>query len=753
MFNRLEGISDEPSPGSSGSKKKKEPAADSVGKGGTNPPDLVAKVKERLAALTDEGTGRPFHDPADSSPDALIEAIEAYQRSIGFQNPDGKITVGKKTWQNLFPAEPGADPGGPTPTPTAPEADPERVIYCLLMHLASRPLENGLLKDVPWLSDLKLIPEPGDPEPPAQDDPKSIEEDAAEADHTMSGPVGKPHAEGEPAGDEPGDVEWVQKRLTRFGLFSGEIDGAFSDTLRAAIIEFQREHVEWYRKNPKAKVEGFVLPDMGTYEALKTPRHELFGSKSKVPKLDPVLKHRLAQRQPDGTARVVTNLGARVSAGDTLWWSGRAAGFEGDFRTADKEQVHWEIFSEHPLVVGWGELEDDDDDLRVDLPRWMYGVVELHELPTDFVRDEKFTPAEIADFYSEDRSNFLRTTRCRFRSEWGLDIPKLVEQLRERGWNTSGLAEQIRPYVWWDQVEDAVEHFPASPLVWHYNPIEFLGLYQTHLDALAPTPAVVLDPNLFATLVVRVYYDNRAPMEEAVVCVLAAGVIKASLKTDQSGTAVFSGLPVGPYESLVLESKHPMVPAPVLPNQINEIEFVTEHPGPELAKGHIQVIVRKHTKSVAKGTKVALLRPDDTLAAAGVTNGSGKVIFAELEPGHYSLAFGDADVESIQIVSGKNPTKKVYLPPPIGHVEIFVERAGARVPGISVAAMSGDGGFPTGAQTDEDGRALLELREGKYKVAAGNSDAAPVTVSSKKQKTVVLQLKPESPAGSPAEGG
>lgn len=434
VFNRIQGKPEDPSPsGGKGSGKKK---TESVGRKGTNPPDLVTKVEKRLSELVDEATGAPFFDPAAGD---LVAAIEAYQRSIGFRNPDGNITVGQRTWNALFPAVEPDGPDAPGPTSPVSDAERERVIYCLLMHLQARPLDGDLVEDVPWLRDVKLSPEPGDPEPPEEDDPKTIAEDEAEASRGIKGPVGAPDASGTPVAGDSGDVAWVQKRLRRLSDWTGASDGKlFNEALQAAIAKFQREHVTWYRKHPKEKPPGYVLPGKDTERALATPRHELLGKKSTKPQLDPVLKHRLSQRNADGTARIVTNLGARVGAGDTLWWSGRAAGFDGDSGTKDSAQVHWEIFSEEPLVMGWSELEDDDEDLRVDLPLWIYGVVETHVMPAEFEQDKIFTPAEIANFYADDRSNFLRMTRCQFRSEWGVDIDKLVGDLTGREWNTTG---------------------------------------------------------------------------------------------------------------------------------------------------------------------------------------------------------------------------------------------------------------------------------------------------------------------------
>ena len=62
-------------------------------------------------------------------------------------------------------------------------------------------------------------------------------------------------------------------------------------------------------------------------------------------------------------------------------------------------------------------------------------------------------------------------------------------RLRELGWNTRCLAPSLAPYLWWPAADDAV---PASPLVWHYNPIAFMQRYWQLFPRPAeatPTPA------------------------------------------------------------------------------------------------------------------------------------------------------------------------------------------------------------------------------------------------------------------------
>jgi len=134
-----------------------------------------------------------------------------------------------------------------------------------------------------------------------------------------------------------------------------------------------------------------------------------------------------------------------------------------------------------------------------------------------------------------------------------------------------------------------------------------------------------------------------------------------------------------------------MLAAPVMPNAVNAIEFITEHEGPELLKGGILIVVRKHTKVVAPGIKVVLLRADDSPAAGGTTNGSGQVELLALEPGNYTLGYADAPLVALTVASGKNPTKTVYPLPPMGELEVTALRAGTPVGGTEVVAMNEQG--------------------------------------------------------------
>lgn len=128
---------------------KAKPKPPSVGRGGTNEPDLVLQAKSGLHTRMSPSTGAPFYDPAnvrelvDPYPDdELYASIEAFQASIKPPKPpkkkkkknaapawpDGLMTVDGYTWRSLFGSSPkvpmhkdgapeGGDPHAVEPTP------------------------------------------------------------------------------------------------------------------------------------------------------------------------------------------------------------------------------------------------------------------------------------------------------------------------------------------------------------------------------------------------------------------------------------------------------------------------------------------------------------------------------------------------------------------------------------------------------------------------------------------------------------
>lgn len=173
-----------------------------------------------------------------------------------------------------------------------------------------------------------------------------------------------------------------------------------------------------------------------------------------------------------GFAKVVSGLSVPISAGEALWRSGAAKGFSETSVETQRPEIHLEVFSANPIFEGWDTLDDVDDDLFTDVP----GAVAL----VDADGDRVLSPEEVGTFYRTDpAATALRRTLVRFRSEWNLDIEATLARLDEIGFSTAGLSMTLLPYRWWP---DAADVLPASSHVWHINPVEFLGAYQTILD-------------------------------------------------------------------------------------------------------------------------------------------------------------------------------------------------------------------------------------------------------------------------------
>ncbi len=229
----------------------------SIGAGQTNPPEQVQALKTRLQELgyyADAPSPPAPEDPNISATD--VAAIESFQEEIGspFQGaaqpwPDGVVTIGGYTWGRLFapnappaPGQPvppaplgpdstepvpppplGPDTVEPTPSPT----DPKRTVYTLLMHLAPVSTDEAFGRGATWLPTVDIH------------DPQGEAEDAAEAaEHQLIGDVGL--AKNGKLVGAPIDVEWVSKRLIRFGLLQGPPTSTPMPELVTAIEEFQR---------------------------------------------------------------------------------------------------------------------------------------------------------------------------------------------------------------------------------------------------------------------------------------------------------------------------------------------------------------------------------------------------------------------------------------------------------------------------------------------------------------------------------
>jgi peptidoglycan hydrolase-like protein with peptidoglycan-binding domain len=396
-----------------------------------------------------------------------------------------------------------------------------RMVYSLVMHLRAEPLEDALVERIPWLARMNLEPTADETAREAAERAErsarlaaEIAEDGPDRTFSLRGDVGPPRRRRSPA-NAPDDVRWVQRRLRRHHAFSGEPDGLWSASLDAAVRAFQTAHVPYYRGRP---ADASISPTGSTSHTLRMTPSEL-----ETQEHDPeaagagTLDRRFAARaaQVDattGVAQVLTGLDVTIYAGEPIWTAGVGLAFapsdvEGPgiaTRAADEAStstvVHWEIFTEEPLLDDWEQIDDDrDDDLAVDVPSLINRVQasvpppepfdEAYDDPTTappedgasepaevrtLGEDDVLSLTEIRSFYAGESSRFLREVQCRFTSEWGVNPSSTVDALRALGWNTRLLAARLAPYLWWDAAGTAV---PSSPLVWHYNPIAFMQRY------------------------------------------------------------------------------------------------------------------------------------------------------------------------------------------------------------------------------------------------------------------------------------
>ncbi|MEM7156931.1 MAG: peptidoglycan DD-metalloendopeptidase family protein [Myxococcota bacterium] len=684
-----------------------------------NLPDDVLVVKQRLH---DKGYYKPSKEAhlVDPSPGSTLKkAITAFQEAeVDGIKPDGVIDIPGGSWTALHDGAPPEDPEPseePEPQPDTP-TDPTRVVYSLIMHLDAVTIDAKLAKTIEWLKEVEMETDPSVPDPEEEEAKKAKkehEEDVAEAEHTLSGAVGAPNKDGEEAANEPDDVTWVQKRLTRFEYFHGEIDGVCDEALVQAIRDLQNDHHNAFKNDDSG--DGRVDTNGGTVGLLRQTKSQLFGGGGGGGgSVDPVFVHRTAIRNEHGTAQVITGLDIKVSSGDALWLSGQGAGYNADGTgTTLVDQVHWEIFSEHRIDTDWEEpIDDDTDDVTVDAVDKLLEFIE--EGSPELEQDGILTPDEVRRFYASGRGEFLRWTPCRFVNQWSVDVSAAVKKLEEKGFDTDGLPERMWPFMWWN---DAADELPSNRFVWHYNPVEFLARYSEFLAAAGPPEDI--DPKTHPTLRVRVLFDNHMPMPNVEVELLYGIHVKRTVFTNDMGIARFPGVAVGEYGVRVVEPALAPVAVELKPDETTEIDIVTDEPGPPPPRGSIQVIVRKHTKTIAgDDIEVWLTHPAHGPITMDFTS-KGKVWFENILQGEYGLEVGTADPVEITL-DKKKKNITVVLPPPPGtlRLEVEIDKApGAR----QTVTITKDGKDLANKETGEDGVVEFELLEGRYKAFIGKN--------------------------------
>jgi hypothetical protein len=776
LYHHLRGTKPpEPTPsGGGGTSPGKKPG---IGGKYDNDPELLEQAREALGAKGHYPADAPIPElGAGEVEPALIEAIEAFQTTLDPPGsyspwPDGSMRFEGFTWDALFedapedgpshphddtdPSPPGEpaheDESRPHRPPPSPE-DPERVVYSLFMHLAAETFTDALAERFGWLQEAYLHDPPGDTPAGIEDElelARKHREDIAEAAaHRIKKHVGK--------GDEnPDDVQWVRKRLHRLdALAEDNGSGVFDDALREAIVGFQEQHV--YRTKP-GKADGVVSRGRRSDMFLRKSRRQLGLDPASAPvTIDPFVRAMLSERGVDGMTRVLSGLSVPVSAGAPLWAPGEAGGFTDDGGIDLDRRVHWEMFSEHELFVdghdGWGSVIDANEDLTADAPRelmelvadWPTGTL-LEDLPPDGIID----PAELAGFYADAASDFLRRRQCHFRSEWGLDVEATVTRLEAQGWaGADGLRLSLLPYQWWF---DAAHVLPAGTHVWHYNPIEFIGVCREAIESLAPDPPKGREH--YGSVRIRVENKRGGPAVGAEVELVDsegtqhAGVTDAPARNGLGGGQVdFPNVREG--ASTIVVSKSGELPVNVhdivTPGWDANVFLVeTAFDGPDPARGSIHATVRKFGSVYKPPVEVQLVDAKGRVVDTQ-TSKNTRVRFEGVALGTYTLRSvdGESEVAVVELDRIRTVKPVIRRKPDPAELMVTVHHEGSPAANVEVRVTEGKSGeLAVGGLgvTDDEGRCIFQLRRGTHHVRVGRKKKR-IHLSENKANEVLLDI-------------
>ncbi|MDC3956759.1 penicillin-insensitive murein endopeptidase [Polyangium jinanense] len=303
-----------------------------------------------------------------------------------------------------------------------------RVVYSLYMHLGPQALDttNSVLASIPWVSG---------------------------AQWSVSDDVRLRSAPGVPDPDK-----------TQIGtLVSGDTFVQLTpDLVTAGSYQWMKVRVTKAKDAKLANKEGFVAKLDKRMSLTKAPSAEIL---DKLKSGD------------------VVKLDKPVVAGEQIWTAGTMTGASGGAQAG----IHWEVFSEQPLFPDWPSADDPDENLNMDVKK-IFDMIEQEF----WGYNDTISASELNDFYKNNpKAKSLRYYACRFMSEWGCDIDKAVAQIQSRGlYSVSGLADKMRPYLWWKEAEGKKVELPKSPIVWHYNPIGFVYA----MTKIEETPAPRTEP-------------------------------------------------------------------------------------------------------------------------------------------------------------------------------------------------------------------------------------------------------------------
>jgi len=712
----------------------------------TNPPDRVEQLKRRLHELGHYKAGEEAPTFDGSMDRELIPALKSYQSTLPSPYsdprkpwPDGVTTVGKYTWNALFPEATEAPEGGDSdskPGTAQENASGQRVVYSLFMHLGARQLEDVRdNEEVTWVTRARL------PKPATEDGEASEAESAGREDEGEEADEAEEEADRIEASSHhlqervargstnTPDIEWVEARLIRFGLLTGRSapSGVADEALHTAIVAFQRKYA--FPSKPKFW-DGAIEPGKGTEKALHKTRTQLVNEeRSATAKeehtrrgpspIDPEFKDAVAQGDGRGMSAIVSGLSIPVEGGEPLWVSGSTIVPLDDFTDEPREEVHWQVFSEELLFASWDTIDDPDDDLFADAPGT---VLEGVTVAADEFVDEQ----DVIDFFGREESLRLRRTACRFRSEWGQDTSKTLSRFEDLDILADTYEQDVQPYQLWEAAADVL---PQDPHVWHYNPIEFVRAYQEILDGLL-TPETSDNEG---HLQVSVRASNEMPPKETVTVEVVAkqtGTVQATAETNAEGEVRFHNLPVGAYEVRVASDPASAVIEDVQARQTVLVELPTQLEGTPPPRGPLLVRVRRVGNTTGKGATVKLEgRNLEGGPRTATIDGSSKVTLDNIPAGTYRLTAqhtgsdetgaknqNDA-VEATKEFDfdGKQGEQTIHLP--AGKTTLTIVLSEKTPYATGTVTPEGDTAIPL--LTNEVGVAIVTLKRSKVEVSFG----------------------------------
>jgi hypothetical protein len=725
-------------------------AKSGVGLGGTNPKVWVLYVKDKLHELGYYRVGKDQLQNAENveKDEVFIAAIKAFQEDTKKKGskwrPDGLIEIPGRpatSWaklhggDNVSPPkldEDDDDDGGGGDDDDA-TTDPKRTIYSLLMHLAKISIDEDddkIAEKIPWLARVKLEPNPGQPSP--SDDAKAkkkteLEDDQKEIDSLaqLSASIGN----GKP--NRPEDVKWVQLRLNRLVSARLPTDGIHSVPVDQAVRSFQKEHVPFYRDRV---ADGIITPGKGTWKELRKTKQQR--SDEGGPAIDPVFVQRVQEMDEHDAGKILSGLSIKVRAGENLWYANEGLGTSDD-HAVDPPRFHWEIFSEHELLPSWEQkIDDPNHDLTIDAPQLIEQVDQINFF-SGFRKDGILSPLEIRAFYQSGKGKFLRRTKCRFHSEWAMDLDAAIPRLAEKKFsNAENLRKSVPPYLWWDHASDVL---PPTDHVWHYNPIEFMRVYAEALGHLKPPPPPPpVDPTKFSTVRVNVFDVDGNPAQGFDVVIDIEGGFTLFKKAtsfagegDPGGVAIFAGVPIGTYSVRVEKSARAPIPLAAMPEQLHQVDIRIELKGPPPPNGQLTVRTVDNSRSPINGVTVSVLQSGRLAVPAAKSRTEkkkGEAVFAELPFGTYTirgrLEDEDIDTEDHEfLLAKKEDVVSIKLNPPWGKLLVKAKYAvtGRPAPGQPVAIRkASDEGIVAQGVTDANGEASFRLRIGLHHIALGD---------------------------------